>query len=95
MTSFTMFLPPALIALGFLWWNGRLPWMCWVVTIISILAWFCGRTALNWRNGLLRGRYTDVQAFRGWELIASLAIWAQWIVCAIGIILALVVKRAS
>jgi hypothetical protein len=64
------------------------------VTVVSIFAWLCGRMTLNWRSGLQRGLYTDVDAFRGWEFVASIVIWAQWIVCAAGIILALVVKRA-
>lgn len=87
-----MFLIPAIISLAFLWWNGHLAWMCWVVTGVSIVAWLCGRTALTARNQLQRGLESDVRVSGFWELVASLAIWAQWIVCAVGVILALVVK---
>ena len=87
-----MLLIPAIISLAFLWWNGHLAWMCWVVTGISSVAWLCGRTALTAQTHLQRGIESAARVFRFWELVASLAIWAQWIACAVGVILALVVR---
>jgi hypothetical protein len=88
-----MFIIPAAVSLAFLWWNGQLSWMCWVVTGVSVFAWLCGRTVLTVRNDLQRGVTSDVRVFRFWELVASVAIWVQWIVCTAGVILALVIKR--
>jgi len=93
MAALTISFIPALISLAFLWWNGHLAWMCWVVAFVSVIAYSCARFTLFWRDGLKRGHYTDVEAFRGWELVGSLVLWAQWIVCASGIIFALILRH--
>ena len=89
-----MFIIPTLIALGFLWWNGNLAWMCWTVVGVGVFSWLCGKSMLNARNDLQRGVAHDPKVFRFWELVASLTIWAHWIVCIAAIVLAFVVKRA-
>ena len=90
MAALTISAIPALISLAFLWWNGHLAWACWIVTFVSVLAYASARFTLFWRDGLMRGQYTNVQAFRGWELVGSVVLWAQWVLCVIAIVLAFI-----
>ena len=89
-----MLIIPAMLSFGFLWWNGNLAWMCWVVTGVGIFAWLCGKAMLNAKSDLQRGVTSDPKMFRFWELAASLAIWTHWIVCLAGVVLAFIVARA-
>jgi hypothetical protein len=90
MAALTVSAIPALISLAFLWWNGHLAWVCWIVAFVSVLAYGTARFTLFWRDGLMRGQYADVQAFRGWELIGSIVMWVQWVVCFTAIVLAFI-----
>jgi cytochrome c biogenesis factor len=40
---------PTLIALAFLWHNGHLSWLCWVVTGAALFSWLSGEAVVHSR----------------------------------------------
>ena len=40
---------PMLIALLFLWRNGHLAWLCWVVTGVAVFSWLSGEAVVHSR----------------------------------------------
>lgn len=88
-----MLLIPALVSLALLWWNGRLFWMFSLVAGMAALTWLCVRTMSSKQNNLAEGFPSDFRDVRVWELVTGLTIWAHWIACLVGIVLALLLDR--
>jgi len=94
MKYFTLLIP-AIVSLTLLWWNGHLFWMFWLVAAIAALTWFCVKAMFNKQNDLSEDFSSNVRAVRDWELVTGLTIWAYWIACFAGIVLAVVLHRHS
>ena len=86
---------PAVVSLALLWWNGHLFWMFWLVAAIAALTWLCVNAMFNKQNSLADDFSSNFRAVRNWELVTGLTIWAHWIACFAGIVLAVVLPRDS
>ncbi len=76
-----MILVPTLIALAFLWHNGGLVWLCWLLSGFAIFAWLCGKAFLNASHDLEAGRENDPRVLAFWATMANITIWIHWLAC--------------
>ena len=93
MKYFTLLIP-AVVSLTLLWWNGHLFWMFWLVAAIGTLTWLCVNAMFDKQNNLAEGVGSNSRVVRDWETVTGFTIWAHWIACFAGIVLALLLRRS-
>ncbi len=76
---------PTIIAAIIVYRKGAPEWMLWSVIGFGIFAWLCGKTYLNAVHNFEQGREDDEKVHNFWEVISSLVIWAQWIICIVAV----------
>ena len=79
---------PMLIALLFLWRNGHLAWLCWLVTGVAVFSWLSAEAFAHSRTDAENDPDNPERRsiYRFWANVLGLITWLLWILCGASII---------